>query len=564
MLKEKNYKSIGHKISFYYALLIFICMVSSYYTLTNLDKIGKDNRNFFDTSYQVTQDALIIKNAITSIDQNVAYQSADPTPSDYEETIRNNISIIKEKAKALYEILGKDNEKVQQIDTLITNLEASYNQINKFDKENNVEAVENIILDMESDYNSGYVNIKGISEEFYQEHTENANLFNDDIYKKYISSLRVSFVLFLLMIILGVLLARRLSNSITYPLKEISRVANEMSFGNFDTTVKHEGEDELGNLANNMNILISKTNTVIEDTSFLLNEIANGNFDVKTNAEYEGVFESIKTSIDKISIDLSNTINQITTASVEVNSASEQVSMGSQILAQGATEQAASIQELSTTINNISDKMIETSENAKMANQLSSNVGIEMKLSNEQMKKMVSSMNEISKTSEEIGKILKTIDDIAFQTNILALNAAVEAARAGSAGKGFSVVADEVRNLAQKSAEAAKNTENLISSSIDAVNRGSEIVNMTASSLDKVYNETNEAITLIDKISLESEKQSENIKNVSISIEEVSSVVQNNSATSEESAAASEELNAQSNILNALVNNFKVKNNSTL
>ena len=232
-------------------------------------------------------------------------------------------------------------------------------------------------------------------------------------------------------------------------------------------------------------------------------------------------------------------------------------------MSQGATEQASSIQELAASITEISNQVNQNAENAENASKKATNVGDQIISSNEHMQEMTSAMKEISEKSSQIGKIIKTIEDIAFQTNILALNAAVEAARAGEAGKGFAVVADEVRSLASKSAEASKDTSLLIEGSIQAVNKGTEIADITASQLLEVVSGAKDIVTTIDNIANASKQQANSVRQVTVGVDQISSVVQTNSATAEESAAASEELSGQAQILKELVNRFRLKTDTS-
>jgi methyl-accepting chemotaxis protein len=343
-----------------------------------------------------------------------------------------------------------------------------------------------------------------------------------------------------------------LANSITKPVLEISNAAEHLAEGTLDFTILHQGNDELGALANSFNQTISSLNSYIKDIAKACSNISDGNFQISHTAQFKGAFVEIMESIDSIIINLSKTIKEIGNSAQEVTAGAEQVSSGAQALSQGATEQASAIEELSSSIAEVAEQIRQNAENSKSANERAEAAGKEIAKSNEEMKHMVEAMNQISAKSSEISKIIKVIEDIAFQTNILALNAAVEAARAGTAGKGFAVVADEVRNLASKSADAAKNTTALIEETLVSVRAGSQTANNTANYLDESEKVTREAVSLI-------EQQAIAASQINVGIEQIAAVVQNNTATAEESAAASEELNAQAETLQSLVKHFKLK-----
>ena len=305
---------------------------------------------------------------------------------------------------------------------------------------------------------------------------------------------------------------------------------------------------------------LANTNAVIGDIDYLMTEMSQGNFDVhsKNPEKYIGDYSNILTAFRRLKKGLSESFRNILAISEQVSDGASQVSSGAQTLAQGSTEQASSIQELSASIAEIDNRVKKNAEDSERAKRLSAEAESIVNESVEDMQLAREAMEEISATSKDISKVIKAIDDIAFQTNILALNAAVEAARAGSAGKGFAVVADEVRNLSQKSAEAAKNTTALIENSIAAVEKGSELVAKTSASFAEVAVKSSAVESIVDEISLQAQEQAAAVNQISIGIDQVSSVVQMNSATSEESAAAAEELSSQAVVLKNLVDEFKL------
>lgn len=363
-------------------------------------------------------------------------------------------------------------------------------------------------------------------------------------------------------ILIAIFLMLRIANRIVIPVSEILGAIEEMEKGNLQFEVSIAKDNEIGKMSNSVKHLGVVFQAMISDISHVLGEIARGNLTVKSNAEYVGDFQEIHDSMEQIVAKFNETVGNIKVSAQQVASGSNQVSSGAQALSQGTTQQAASIMDLSLIIKEIADKNKVNSEDAQIANELSQESGKDVMAGNEYMKEMMEAMEEITNKSGEIGKIIKTIDDIAFQTNILALNAAVEAARAGTAGKGFAVVADEVRNLAQKSAEAAKNTTQLIEDSVTAVQKGTKIADNTAKALSSIVEKVVQVNERITKIAEASAEQTVAVNQVTLSVDQISAVVQTNSATSEESAAASEELSGQAEILKDLVSYFKINMNN--
>ncbi|MEA5085571.1 MAG: methyl-accepting chemotaxis protein [Lachnospiraceae bacterium] len=350
-----------------------------------------------------------------------------------------------------------------------------------------------------------------------------------------------------------------LTNSITRPVKLAEDVADEMAKGNFDVDMDYKSNDELGRLANSMHCMTVNIKAVVDDTARMLEEMAKGNFDIEPDADYIGEFQRVDTAMRRIIMKLSETLASISVSADSVNLGAGHVSAGAQTLSQGTTEQASALEELLVSVEGVSQQVKENASNADKANEISAKVGTQLVYSNQQMEKMMKAIMEIEGKSKEIGKIIKVIDDIAFQTNILALNAAVEAARAGESGKGFAVVADEVRNLAGKSAQAAKESTEHIQEAIEAVNEGTKIAEETAKAIEEVVNNAKQVVEDVTKIANASNQQADAISQITVGLDQIASVVQNNAATAEESAAASEELAGQATVLEEEVSKFRLK-----
>ncbi len=352
-----------------------------------------------------------------------------------------------------------------------------------------------------------------------------------------------------------------LKKMVSHPLAELTQVAKTMERGelNFAEGKEIHSNDEIGILSHSFESTRTHLKEYIGEISTILEAMSKGDLTVSTTQDYIGDFVSIKESLNFIIENLNSTITQIVQSSEQVSSGSEQMAIAANALSQGAVEQASAIEGLEGTIADILNRVQETAQNAEIADQEANKIGTQIEESNQKMKEMIQAIEEINHSSNEIGKIIKTIEDIAFQTNILALNASVEAARAGAAGKGFAVVADEVRNLAAKSADASKSTTLLIERSVSAVKNGTTIANQTAEKLSSVVSGTNNIINTIGTIANNSREEADSVSQVQQQINQISSVVQTNSATAEESAATSQQLNEQSRILKKLIRVFRLK-----
>jgi len=369
----------------------------------------------------------------------------------------------------------------------------------------------------------------------------------------------VSLFAVIITVFLIIILVRRI---IGKPVAELNDVAAKIAEGELNQTIRHCSNDELGELADNFGRTVIRLRDYvdyIDEISEKLQDIAQGNLAFTLSHDYVGEFAKIRESLEKISLSLNGTLGQINRAAGEVAEGSGYVSDGAQTLSQGSSQQTNAVELLATHISEVSDGIQKTATGAKKANEIAQQAGSKLLESNDKMYQMNTAIQKISGKSSEIHNIIKTIEDIAFQTNILALNAAVEAARAGSAGKGFAVVADEVRNLAGKSSEAAKNTTVLIDQTVEAVEEGITIANDTTSSLMEVVALAEQVTKLIDGIAQYSAKQATATEAVISGIDQISSVVQSNMATAEKSAAASEQLSGQANMLRDLVSKFRLR-----
>ncbi len=322
----------------------------------------------------------------------------------------------------------------------------------------------------------------------------------DDVFEGINKMQRYILIISMLISIMGIIIIYILINGIVKPINKVSMVSKDLSEGDLTIRLDESSNDEIGKMNKNLNRFISKLN---------------------------------------------NNISEIRKASEQVNTASEQVAQGSTMLAQASTEQSSTIEEIASTIGEIASQSKENAVNARNVNELADEARVEATKGEDKMKLMMNSMEDINEASRSISKIIKVIDDIAFQTNILALNAAVEAARAGSHGKGFAVVAEEVRNLAARSAEAANN--------------GTNIAMQTSESLLKINEKIGKVTSVIQEIASSSGEQATAVSQVSLGISQIAGVIQTNSATAEESAAASEELSAQARLLKDNVAIFKTR-----
>ncbi|WP_051280696.1 methyl-accepting chemotaxis protein [Anaerovorax odorimutans] len=554
----KNMK-IRNKILTGFAIIEILLIISMLFSMGNINRVSSEVDKYNKIIIPNSEAIDDIQKSMVSI-QRYLYQAIATTDltetkeycdksveesnliSSNLEKLKSNNGILEDNYSELSEALSRGKDiRLKVIDSALKN-----------DNETSLSILNN-------QFNPIFDEANSIMEKCYNEKVEVEKNMVENSEKVRKNALILQGILLIISVIISIIVSVIITKSINKPLDEIKWAATEVAKGNLNLEINYYSKDEIGDLAEEYRETcktISKYIKCIDDAMF---DMANGNFDIESPEKFIGDFESIEESITNFIIHISTVLGDIKVSAEMVDNASDQVSSGAQTLAQGATEQASSIEELSASISEISNQVKANAENSNKAKEMAINSSNAIENSNNQMKELMGAMDGINASSNEIGKIIKTIEDIAFQTNILALNAAVEAARAGTAGKGFAVVAEEVRNLASKSAEAAKNTTSLISSSIAAVDKGIKIANETAEALLNVVQGAEETTGLIEQVNNATNEQAASISQINLGIEQISTVIQNNSATSEESAAAAEELSGQAEIMKQAVNKFKVK-----
>ncbi|MBQ9648293.1 MAG: MCP four helix bundle domain-containing protein [Oscillospiraceae bacterium] len=555
----KNMK-ISTRMLISYMLIVGLMVVTSIVAIIMLNNVGKALQTFYNTSYQAVTDSWAGKRAISALRADLLQATVDDTgkTESYVNKAREEYENLQEAIDGLKVSYSGDQSNLTKLINATDNCKPMLEQLYNYAGNHQLEIGYAYLVNEyqpESDIVRDVLDVMGDE----ADHRAFTRVEEGE------AEARVATIVIIIMCVVsaavGVFLAITMSNGIVNPVNEMQQASQDVASGNLDATITYESQDALGHLADNLRGLTETFRTIINDVEYQLSSMGNGNFAVQSQAPnaYVGQFARLQTAIGQLSVAMSDTLSQIDVSADQVNSGGEQVSSSAQALAQGATEQASSVEELAATISEISNQVEATAGHARAARDENQQSADQIQICSAHMDELMTAMRDIEEKSQEISKVIKTIEDIAFQTNILALNAAVEAARAGSAGKGFAVVADEVRNLATKSQEASASTATLIEDTVKAVKEGSRLSAETDEALREVVIRAEKVTGAVNLISEATEEQTRDVAQVSTGIDQISSVVQTNSATAEESAAASEELSGQANLLKELVGRFTLR-----
>lgn len=566
-MKGKQNLTIGKKLIAAFLIAILLASIAGICAITSMNTISTrytEALNHYGFSQGDVGSALAmlgridgnVHDAIGYMDKENA-SAAQKNVSKYEPNMNEILSAVESVC-----ITDEEKELYNTISSAWTKYIAKAKELVNEGTEADVAKVKEIQLKLVNELDPIYVRMYSALSELLSLKVEKGDTEDKALNRRVTISMIIAIVLLILSIFLAVALGISISKTISESIKRCVKRLEQLAEGDFTSPIPesmHKDETQL--LTEATKKIVNTISRITNDIDYMLQSMSDGNFRVDSSCEdyYIGDFSSILKATRNINLTLSATLSQINNAADQVASGADQVSNGAQALSQGATEQAASIEELSATIADITENIKKNANDAKHANEISNLAAGGVLESNDKMQELTAAMSEISEKSAEINKIIKAIDDIAFQTNILALNAAVEAARAGAAGKGFAVVADEVRNLAQKSADAAKNTSDLIVAAIKAIDRGSKITKETAAALQDVVAKAKVVSSTIVDIAAASEVQATAAMQINTGVDQIAAVVQTNSATAQESAAASEEFNGQAQTLKNLISGFKLR-----
>lgn len=553
----KNMK-ISKKLSTIFGIVLTCFIMALIIAISSLWNVGGKLNTFYETSYRSVTSSVRMQKGMQEAAKNILWSMTTSDPQDTQDRLdsaQEALAGLHENLEVLKETYRGDTGDLETFDTEMLKTAEVKEEMFELIKQNKNE--EALVL-----YDTVYVpHMREASEALIRVSTganTRATANYESANRAKALSIIISAVIAVCSTLLALFCCKMVIASLTKPIKEIEAAAKEMAMGSLSVKVTYESEDELGSLSESMRILLNGIGRIVQDISHYLSTMAKGDFTVKSEKEenYIADYKPILENMEVIADHLSKVIEEIKETASQVALGSANMAEGAQALAGGAADQSSAVEELTATINEVTERVEQTAAGAGEAYQKAKQVSREISVSNGHMTRMTDAMGRINETSSQIENIIKSIEDIATQTNLLSLNAAIEAARAGEAGKGFAVVADEIRQLADQSAKAASNTRDLIRSSVDEINNGSSIVNDTSESLNQVVTTIDEMSNIIEEARNSTEQQAQSMEEINKGIEQIADVVESNSATAQESSASSEELSAQADVLNSLVGQF--------
>lgn len=550
---------VGMKLKYAFTTVIVTFAVAMVVSLVSIVMMNVDTYKFYKEAYanstlqmEIRKDIQLVGKYILwsmTTDDTGSTQSYLNSAQKYADQVGKNVTTLE---KSFH-----DKKKVAELKDAIEELKKQRVALMELAKRNkNDEA----LALFNSDYNDATEKLQDILVDI-------GKVASAEAKSQYTSARVTGIVSIILMILIGTgtvafstVIRTTITGIMLKPIQELEGAAEKLKAGQLDVEINYESPDELGKLAGNFRQACKTLEVIVQDTSYLLGEMAEGNFNVSSNNAqiYIGNFRQQYESISKLKHELSDTLTQINEASEQVASGSGQLAGGAQALAEGATDQAGAVEELTATVESVSGIAESSAESASGAYQMVRTAVEQADQSREELQALTNAMERISSTSQEIQNIIGSIEEIASQTNLLSLNASIEAARAGEAGKGFAVVADQIGKLAGDSAQAAVNTRDLIEKSLQEIENGNQITEKTVAALNKILESMNDFANAVKGASESSTEQANMLKQIEQGIEQISSVVQSNSAAAEETSATSQELSAQSEGLKNLVGRFKL------
>ena len=550
---------VGTKLKYAFTTVIVTLAIAVVVSLVSIVKMNVDTYKFYKEAYanstlqmEIRKDIQLVGKYILwsmTTDDTGSTQSYLNSAQKYADQVGKNVTALEKSYN--------DKKKVAELKDAIEELKKQRAAVVELAKRNkNDEA----LALFNSDYNDATEKLQDILVDI-------GKVASAEAKSQYTSARVTGIVSIILMILIGTgavafstVIRTTITGIMLKPIQELESAAEKLKAGQLDVEINYESPDELGKLAGNFRQACKTLEVIVQDTSYLLGEMAEGNFNVSSNNPqiYIGNFRQQYESISKLKHELSDTMTQINEASERVASGSGQLAGGAQALAEGATDQAGAVEELTATVESVSGIAESSAESASGAYQMVRTAVEQADQSREELQALTNAMERISSTSQEIQNIIGSIEEIASQTNLLSLNASIEAARAGEAGKGFAVVADQIGKLAGDSAQAAVNTRDLIEKSLQEIENGNQITEKTVAALNKILESMNDFANAVKGASESSTEQANMLKQIEQGIEQISSVVQSNSAAAEETSATSQELSAQSEGLKNLVGRFKL------